>query len=103
MESENNLKLPVTLSEVLALVKEVEWAKKFWWQTMESSPKDGSEFLACINFSKTKRGDIIGGDIHITRYDNIDNKFRRRGGFTFIPTHWMPLPKPLSLEAKNGK
>ena len=94
-QSELNMKkfkdaAPAMFKMIGELIVELERDK---WQLIETAPKDNSEFLGCVAISTTKRGDVIGGDIHICKFNDIENKFIRREGFTFTPTYWQPLPK----------
>ena len=67
------------------------------WQPIESAPKDGVGFLACIGkwqtvccWNKYRGGWCAVGP----GYPNYE-----RGE---IPTHWMPLPAPPALKTAKG-
>ena len=54
------------------------------WQPIETAPKDGTQCL-------------LSNDVYkeIAGWDELNNSWICTAGFIeFIPTHWMPLPKP---------
>lgn len=66
------------------------------WQTMDSAPKDGSEFVGY---------DAATGTQHVTHWDQYgwydpDSHYYSETE-PFQPTHWTPLPTPPSQE--DGK
>jgi hypothetical protein len=59
------------------------------WKLIETAPKDGTSFLACVGIWQTvcvwhrhQRCWVTNGPVY-SRYD-VDEQ----------PTHWMPLPEP---------
>lgn len=60
------------------------------WKTIDSAPKDGSEFLVFDMMHHRKRvvvahRSLLTGEVLSTP-----------GRYTLNPTHWMPLPAPPS-------
>ena len=58
------------------------------WQTIESAPKDGTEFLACY----AHQGNVMA----LIRYDRVHRCWLNKGdvvhGFEANATHWQRLP-----------
>lgn len=55
------------------------------WQTIETAPKDGNEFLA-----------LVLDEHHIMVWDLDEQDWFEANSQSIIgvPTHWMPLPEP---------
>ena len=67
------------------------------WQPIETVPKeikreDGNHKHGQRILAKDCYGNIV--IVHWWWYDEEDNNWLDDGGNVFIPTHWMPLPKP---------
>ncbi len=71
------------------------------WRTIESAPKDGSEFLAWP--CSTEKGNIVvkahwyvHPSVQAWLTDEIDC-----GDYEFQPTHWRPLPPAPQVRASS--
>lgn len=63
------------------------------WQPIETAPKDGTEILGCIAWSKKFKTSVCLW--RRSRYGGPAGYFARRGTYEQVNlTHWMPLPEP---------
>lgn len=65
------------------------------WQPIETAPKDGAPFLACMDW----RVDDLGKCCVIRWRAPISSRSPGQwlsipGDWSYRPTHWMPLPEP---------
>jgi hypothetical protein len=82
-----------TLSEAATLLSEPARRGKDEWQTMDSAPKDGSEFIArtAPEFSAFSCFWDSSAFVH---YDKDDGFIR------YSPKEWMPFPRALHSEVR---
>lgn len=58
------------------------------WQPIETAPKDGTEFIACLNYGENQEFAVMIW--HECEEDWTDTF----GAIIGLPTHWMPSPTP---------
>lgn len=58
------------------------------WQSIESAPRDGTNFLACSPQSSVFLAHWANGVVDSSSWED-DDGYRERHA-----THWMPLPLP---------
>lgn len=69
------------------------------WQLIETAPKDGTYFLACIagfipTVSKWYEERHVFDWIDAEVFQNDDAWHEYQVSSSYRPTHWMPLPEP---------
>jgi Lar family restriction alleviation protein len=66
-----------------------DWNQRSAWQPIETAPKDGAKFLA-----------LDGEELHVAwRYEDrwiYDQEMESPYLTHWCPTHWQPLPSPLT-------
>ena len=66
------------------------------WLSIESAPKDGTDFLAAIPFNR-KHHQMVGCFAPNGKFVSWPGRIR------YHPTHWQPLPAPPSSHATEGR
>lgn len=59
------------------------------WRDIETAPKDGSYIIACANMYGKKEYPYF---MEVVSWNGSD--WSTDGYPIYLPTHWMPLPKP---------